>query len=162
MAAWTTAVKTWATETLTSTLLNAQLKDFANSFGPWGSYGSGSSWTASTTNPTLGNGTWSAKYRQTQKTIDFNIVLTIGSTTTFGSGLYAFALPVTPATDFCCSVILLDSSAGQRYSGTAWCTVAGGVNRLIFGSGTAGATGTSPVALATGDQIIVSGTYEAA
>jgi hypothetical protein len=162
MASWTTAIRTWATEVLTSSNLNAQLRDFAASFGPWGAFGSGSSWTGSVSNPSLGNGTWDGTYRQTQKTVDFNIVLTMGSLTTFGSGLYSIALPVTPARDFCCSVVLIDISSGQRYDGTAWCTPVQGVYRIIFSDGGSGMGPASPITLATGDELIISGTYEAA
>ena len=63
--------------------------------GKWQSYTV--SWTASTTNPAIGNGTLSGKYVQIGKTIICNIYLAPGSTTTFGSGNWSFSLPKTIA-----------------------------------------------------------------
>jgi len=54
-------------------------------------------WTAATTNPSIGNGTLSGKYVQIGKTIICNIYLAPGSTTTFGSGNWSFSLPKTIA-----------------------------------------------------------------
>ena len=54
-------------------------------------------WTASTTNPVLGNGTIVGRYSLVNKTVTAQILLTMGSTTTFGSGAYFFSLPVTAA-----------------------------------------------------------------
>lgn len=51
-------------------------------------------WTAATTNPTIGNGTISGRWRYTgPKTIDFDAWLVFGSTTTFGSGLWRLSIP---------------------------------------------------------------------
>ena len=54
-------------------------------------------WTASTTNPVLGNGTIVGRYSLVNKTVTAQILLTMGSTTTFGAGAYFFSLPVTAA-----------------------------------------------------------------
>jgi hypothetical protein len=52
-------------------------------------------WTAPTTNPVLGNGTLTGQYMaQNGKTIHYRIVLIMGSTTTYGSGMYLLSLPV--------------------------------------------------------------------
>jgi len=63
--------------------------------GKWQSYTV--SWTASTTNPAIGNGTLNGKYVQIGKIITCNIYLLVGSTTTFGSGNWSFSLPKTIA-----------------------------------------------------------------
>ena len=52
-------------------------------------------WTADTTNPVLGNGTLAGRFAQIGKFIHLQIVLTIGSTTTLGSGTWYFSFPVT-------------------------------------------------------------------
>jgi len=57
-------------------------------------------WTASTTNPTIGNGAIVARYVQLgPKTVNIRIDVTIGSTTNGGSGTYSFALPTQAASD---------------------------------------------------------------
>jgi hypothetical protein len=54
-------------------------------------------WTGSGGNPAIGNGTLSGRYRQDGQTVTVDIYVAMGSTTTFGTGSYAFALPVTAA-----------------------------------------------------------------
>jgi hypothetical protein len=50
-------------------------------------------WTATSTNPTLGNGALTGSYMQVGNLIAFTISLDIGSTTTGGSGAWRFGLP---------------------------------------------------------------------
>jgi hypothetical protein len=50
-------------------------------------------WTASVTNPTLGNGTIAGRYVTTGKTIRFWWSINIGTTTNPGSGSYFFGFP---------------------------------------------------------------------
>jgi len=50
-------------------------------------------WTATTTNPTLGNGTLTGSYMQVGNLIAFTISLAFGSTTSGGTGTWRFALP---------------------------------------------------------------------
>lgn len=50
-------------------------------------------WTASTTNPTLGNGTLTGRLTRTGKLVNVDIELEFGSTTSPGSGTYTFSLP---------------------------------------------------------------------
>jgi len=59
--------------------------------GKWQSYTV--SWTASTTNPAIGNGTLNGKYVQIGKIVTCNIYMIPGSNTTFGSGNWSFSLP---------------------------------------------------------------------
>ena len=54
-------------------------------------------WAASTTNPSKGNGTLSARYTRIGGTIFAMIFLQFGSTTNAGSGSWNFSYPVTPA-----------------------------------------------------------------
>jgi hypothetical protein len=63
--------------------------------GPWQSYTP--AWTASTTNPTLGNGSLTGQYMLVGKTCHVQLGLSIGSTTTIGSGTYQFSVPFTAA-----------------------------------------------------------------
>lgn len=52
-------------------------------------------WSANGTAVSLGNGTISGAYRQIGKWVDYRLILTMGGTTTFGTGFYLFTLPVT-------------------------------------------------------------------
>ena len=63
--------------------------------GAWQSYTV--SWTAATTNPSIGNGTLTGRYVQIGKTVICAVSLTMGSTTTYGSGSWNLSLPKTSA-----------------------------------------------------------------
>lgn len=73
-------------------------------------------WTAATTNPVVGNGTWSSWWQWCgRKTINVDVQLTIGSTTTFGSGVWRFSLPAS-----------LQGAANRLQSGAAFTNLSGG------------------------------------
>lgn len=98
MATWTTATRTWtAGETVTAANMNAQLRDFANAFGAFGSYTP--ALTASTTSPTLGTGsTASGAYMQSQKWVTGRATIQFGTSgTAAGTGTYYVSLPVNAA-----------------------------------------------------------------
>lgn len=54
------------------------------------------SWTAATTNPSLGNGTLTGNYFKLGRYVWVNISLKFGSTTTAGTGTWYFTVPTTP------------------------------------------------------------------
>jgi len=123
------------------------------------------SWTASTTNPVLNNGTLVGRYRRPTGAdlVIVEVRLTIGSTTTFGSGTYWISVPVTP------SATATLNAAGACYtldSGTldkAAITVFEDNTKVKFVSATAGVfTPTVPQTFANGDQIRFSIAYEPA
>lgn len=127
--------------------------------GAWTSYTP--TWTASTTNPVLNNGTLVGRYKKIDKTVYFTVDLTIGSTTTLGSGTYIFSLPtaavrgVEMAID--CTLSLVHSTTRNAGGGILVNTTQ---VRLMQASGQV--TDSSPFAWATGDVISLAGTYEAA
>lgn len=91
--AWT-APRTWvAGETVTAAIMNTHIRDNLKAIAdPWVSYVP--AWTASGTAPALGNGTIVGASRTLgPKTVHFRILLTMGSTTTYGTGTYRFTLP---------------------------------------------------------------------
>ena len=51
-------------------------------------------WTADTTNPAIGNGTLTGRYIVIGKLCTYVLGLVMGSTTTYGSGDWAFSLPI--------------------------------------------------------------------
>ncbi|MFZ3150255.1 MAG: hypothetical protein WA116_01070 [Anaerolineaceae bacterium] len=122
-------------------------------------------WTASTTNPALGNGTLTGRYTLIGKTCVGNIYLVMGSTTTYSSGAWSLSLPFTAA------------NAGVRYSGT-WIIIDPGVanyqGALFIGSGQNKIdafvrdgysnyfSSTVPYTWGSSDYLILSFTYEIA
>ena len=103
----TFAPRTWVVgEVVTAALLNQEIRDQINTIvGAWTTYTP--TWTASTTNPALGNGTLVGRYMKVGRTVTAHVNLITGSTTTYGSGVYSFALPATSA------------NAGSTYVGGA-------------------------------------------
>lgn len=170
--AWTTP-RTWvAGETVTAALLNTHVRDNLKAVGdPWTTYTP--TWTAATTNPTIGNGTIAGRYMAAGKYITFEIQIVMGSTTTYGAGAYSLTLPVAPQT----------SAAKHPFLGTLWDASGGSVVTSawpIAGLISAGSTvelagwpatagnsfrvvnATNVITLADGDRITLTGTYEAA
>jgi hypothetical protein len=130
------------------------------------SVGAWTAWTATYGNITVGNGTATARYQQIGKTINFRYNLTFGSTTSI-TGNAHFFLPVTPLYDTPCSIVVRDNGVAF-YPMTGMLFASGGYCDIVVGnaSGTyvtqSQVTASVPVALATGDNIYVSGTYEVA
>jgi hypothetical protein len=59
--------------------------------------GTWQAWTPTTTNITVGNGTLTARYSKTGKTVSFYFKLLFGSTSSIGASTPSFTLPSTPA-----------------------------------------------------------------
>lgn len=64
---------------------------------PWTPYTP--TWTASVTNPVLNNGTFTCAYSRVGNAVTMRMRLVMGSTTTYGSGVWRFTLPFTAVTD---------------------------------------------------------------
>lgn len=134
--------------------------------GEWTSYTP--TWTAGTTNPTLGNGTLIGRYSRVGRMITFHINLTIGSTTNLGSGSYAWALPV-PVTSvdvhFVGNAHII--AGGPRYGGQCLMSTTGTTTAAYFPITSSNTNlqvvnPTNPASLASGHQVRLTGTYEAA
>lgn len=133
--------------------------------GAWQAYTP--SWTATTTNPNIGNGTITGNYQQYGKTIAFRIGVIMGSTTTYGSGQYVLSLPVATAAPmrWHFTGILRDVSTGALATMN---TAASGATLGLFcdpttaGGGLRVVSPTSPFTFASGDEIWLNGVYEAA
>jgi len=115
-------------------------------------------WTASV-NPAIGNGTLSGRYVIVGGLCNVQISLTMGSTTTFGTGEWSFSVPV----------VSVAASTGQVWaldSGTAFfigiCRINAGVATLAIFSNNAGSawSQSQPFTWASGDQIELSLTYQ--
>ena len=165
---WTTPGTWVAGETVTAALLNTHVRDNLNAIGgAWTSYTS--SWGASTTNPSLGNGTLVAAYMQAGKYVAYRILLTAGSTTTVGSGFYTFMLPTSANTPNAIGVGsgMFSDSSGALYPIIAYTSSVGTNAIAMIGSPSTGpyaSTGrwssTATVTIANGDTVGISGIYE--
>lgn len=156
--AWTTP-RTWAVnETLTAAKMN-EISSSLNALGDtWTSYTP--SWFASGTAPALNNGTITGKYRTVGKTVDFRILLIMGSTTTYGTGVYNFTLPSAPnlsTWEAVGSGVFTDTSAGDHYGLVAY--YSGGSN-VSASNGSAGRlSSTLPFTWANTDILSIIGRY---
>lgn len=127
---------------------------------PWTAYTP--AWSSSGTQPVLGNGTLTGKYVQTGKFVTCSGKLTYGSTTTFGTGIYAITLPVTAAAD----LTACGSGLFFRSTSVAFCTTVflrGTTTLEMFPPSGGQWTPSNPInPQASGDLIDWQITYEAA
>lgn len=94
--------------------------DLAATQTAWTSYTP--TWSGTTTNPVIGNGSITAAYKQVGKTVWYRGQIVFGSTTTFGSGTWELTWPVTPTSlantngGFIGPAYVLDNSSGATWS----------------------------------------------
>jgi hypothetical protein len=125
-------------------------------------------WTSTGTAPALGNGTLTGRFIQMGKTVFGRILLTAGSSTTFGTGLWFFSVPVNAHATY-------DLIVGHYGIATAYDTSASGIYQGFFRANSATVASidstavpitnfgnTVPFAWATGDRLGIQFTYEAA
>lgn len=163
---WTNP-RTWvALEDVTAALFNVHIRDNFKAIGDtWTAYTP--AWTGSTTNPVINNGTIAGRYMQAGKYITFRVTITMGSTTTYGSGNYSVSLPPFAASSGGLQVVdavYFDGTTrfgkGRIVSGAssanlyAPATTAGAADRLV--------TNLVPFTWANTNTITICGTYEAA
>lgn len=122
------------------------------------------SWTGSSSNPTLGNGSLTGQYlRISAKLWWVRIVLVIGSTSTGGSGRWGFTLPAAPTVSQAVAALCEDNSSSFRYGGSAFLTSGSDVFCVSVGSGgNIGASSSVPFTWAVNDGLLITGIYEAA
>ena len=125
-------------------------------------------WTATSSNPS-GAASLTGKYCRIGNTVLFRVTLEMDGGTSFGSGTWLISLPVTAVAGITggfpvASAFLLDSSPYAAYIGQAQLTSTS-TARLVYQkvTGEQGVvTPTTPFTWATGDTIVLSGSYEAA
>lgn len=116
-------------------------------------------WSASGTAVSLGNAAISGSYRQVGKWVEYRGLLTMGSTTTYGTGFYRFTLPVTAVAIELVGVAQLLDFGTQDKCGSCYTFS----TALLVPVSSAGAVGpTVPHTWATSDQIRWHISYEAA
>lgn len=117
-----------------------------------------------------GNGTYYARYSRTQQIISFEMIFTVGSTTTFALGPI-FSLPITPRVGsnwaFGFNGFATDASTGIQYPLRAWPVATNNFYPVVtqttttYGD-TTYVSGTAPMSWTTNDKLVMYGTYEAA
>ena len=122
-------------------------------------------WTASTTNPVIGNGTIGGSYTRINKLVIAEGVIIMGSTTTYGTGTYRISLPFGTAVATSGAqgyATVFDASAGYiAYTGLATQSSTSGFEFRI-GNGLGQFQPTVPVTLANADQFRFTFIYQAA
>jgi hypothetical protein len=127
----------------------------ATALGEWLSWTP--TWSASGTQPVIGNGSMSGRYTRVGKTVHFEFILSIGSTTTIGTGSYYWNFPLTAAGygtfvgKYLRSGVAYQACFGIFRDANTFQMVAHGASSQ-FGA-------TVPFAWAAGDTFQVSGTY---
>lgn len=154
-----------ANNILTAAQMNTYLRDnFKALADPWTAYTP--TWTALTTNPSVGNGTLGGAYMKVGRFVHFRIKLTTGSTTTYGSGAYRFALPTAITSAYYIQyaplggAMLRDDSVSTKYLRHA---TAGSTSTVaILDDAGVDTAPTVPFTFAVGDTIVLQGFYESA
>lgn len=138
-----------AGQRLTATDLNSATQQSA-----WTVYST--SWTGASVNPVLNNGTLSMRYAKVGRLVDVRLSLSIGSTTTLGTGTWSFSLPFASAVS---PYITGNAVAGLStyYYGSP--QVSGSSVVAFFNNGVL-MTNASPGAWATGNTLDMTFVYE--
>ncbi|MFF8953894.1 hypothetical protein ACF09I_34610 [Streptomyces sp. NPDC014940] len=159
--------RTWVVgEVVSAALMNQEIRDQWNTvLGAWTTYTP--TWTASTTNPVLGNGSLIGRYMKIGRIVLAEIYLNFGSTTTYGAGTYLFSAPATMANSGVEALGTARLSAGSVYIGQ--CILASGASTMNVtfpqsATPAAGAnmTPSAPATLAAGHTLRMTLWYEAA
>lgn len=155
--AWSTPPTFSAGATLGASQLNILSGDLNVLGGAWTSDARSAAtiWTAATTNPVIGNGSLTSRYRSVGKTFDWEVRIVTGSTTTYGTGTWQLVPPFAPLLtggEYPVGAVL-DTSAPARFG--LW-AIKGSVFSLQT-SLTAGAlssvNSTTPMTWNTGDEL---------
>jgi hypothetical protein len=158
MGDWTGTVPTFTTGAKLRGVDQQTLADIATALtGVWTSYTVTLSGSAGS--PAIGDGTVTGKYRRLGKTVDVVIILTRGSTTTFGTGYPRFNLPATAANANHAGACTLQDVSANSFA--AACHLES-TTVVIPMSASGVVTNTVPFTWATGDIIRITMTYEAA
>jgi hypothetical protein len=140
----------------TTVINNARLQAIYDAIEGWTLDTYTPTWTGSGSNPSLGNGTVSGKYMELGDFVVGAFHYTMGSTTTYGSGNYSIALPVTASTTWpgLCVIWATDSSAGGAiYSGFGYVFTTTTMLLVTKADPAANWTPTVPITFAQSDML---------
>lgn len=132
-------------------------------------------WNGSGSDPVIGDGTITGRYKRIGTSVFFTAQITLGASTTVGTGFYSVGIPIASSASTIDTMIpsqFFDVSAvgAAQYSQGLGALAAGASNVIrirLMGENNANATianwsATSPVVPAAGDIFNMSGVYEAA
>lgn len=158
----TTARAIQVGDQIAATITAKTLQDVEGLVGAWASYAV--TWTALTTNPSIGNGTLTGRFIRVGKMVTAAIKMIPGTTTTFGNGEWRFSMP-SEATDifYVGSAYALD--AGQaHHAGVSRIADMGPSRAGCYGQPGAAYSAISPFvwAAGTGDVLFLTLSYEEA
>lgn len=133
----------------------------------WTSYPA--AWTSSGTAPNLGNGVLIGRYQKLGRTVDMTINLTVGTTTTGGTGNSFLSLPIQAANAGCTYIGHAQFAGNARWAGQFVIAPAGTTGTPFFPAGAADVRLTqmspntnAPEAVGSGDVLRITATYESA
>jgi hypothetical protein len=132
---------------------------FSSEVGYWTVYTP--TWRGSVSDPAIGNGLLTGQFTKVGKTVFFRAVITMGGTTTFGSGYWIIGLPAAlKYTPFSPTAMLVDSGTGYHFAGG----LAVSTTEVILIDMATGALldSATPFTWTVGDQVSFSGFYEEA
>lgn len=120
-------------------------------------------WKGASGDPAIVNGVISGSYYRNDRVVTVGIIVIMGSSTTFGTGLWYFNLPAPlnhgVKANAVGSAYVLDSATGNR---TGVCTVQGGSAPAIYcyeNNSAVGFNATAPITWAAGDELHLTITY---
>lgn len=125
-------------------------------WAPWEQYQP--SWYGSISNPAIGNGTITGSFRRLGSVGHMRGVITMGSTTTYGSGLWYVTMPVGWSASgiitngYQVGHLMLNDTGTAVYKGLCYAAAGGTVLNFVHGSTTwTNVTATSPFTWVSGD-----------
>jgi hypothetical protein len=131
--------------------------------GVWNGYTP--TWAAAGTQPAIGNGTLTGRWKRVGNTVDFRILLIAGSTTTFGTGTWTWTLPNGwSVVDYAGpgepvgSALVRDNSPVTRYPMHVYTNTASTLAIIFYDGAIVGQT--YPWTWANGDSLILKGRFE--
>lgn len=158
--------RTWVVgEVVTAAYMNAEIRDqWLDVLAAWVTYTP--VWTASV-NPNLSNGTIVGRSKKIGRRVDFQIDLTMGSTTTYGTGAWSITLPFQAAASSGSRVGSAQALGASRFGGQVIVSPgASGVGAFFPASSAvsnySSAAAAVPFAWANGNELRITGTYESA
>lgn len=120
-------------------------------------------WTGSSVNPAIGNGTLAGHYFAVGKCVLIRIGLVIGSTTTLGTGTWALSLPVGTKSDGVPQTLtgMANPASSMRAVVCQMNAAGSSINFLFYGNG-AGSTMSNADGWVAGNVLALQGVYESA
>ncbi|MFE9738805.1 hypothetical protein [Streptomyces sp. NPDC006477] len=158
--------RTWVVgEVVTAAYMNAEIRDqWLDVLAAWVTYTP--VWTASV-NPSLGNGSIVGRSKKIGRLVNFQIDLTMGTTTTYGTGAWSITLPFQAAASSGSRVGNAQALGGSRFGGQVIVSPgASGVGAFFPASSAvsnySSAAAAVPFAWASGNELRITGVYESA